>query len=112
MQSKHASIASVGQLGATVRNLLVVPLGYEVVLREVKNEVEENDKGQVEKEIGGNGAEDGQAVKEGEEINGCKKYRGRSRSTSSVQFTGGQSGDRSVYSWGLIYIATICAYVA
>ena len=75
MQSKHEARARVGQLGATVRNLLVVPLGYEVVLRKVKNEVEENDKRQVEKEIGGNGAEDGQAVEEREEIYGCKKCR-------------------------------------
>ena len=95
-----------------VRNLLVVPLGYEVVLREVEDEAEENDKRQAEEEIGGNGAEDGQEVEEGEEINDCKKCRGRWRSTSSVQFTGGQSEDRPVYSWGYIYIAAVCTYVA
>ena len=55
----------------------MVPSGYEVVLREVKDEAEENDKGQAEEEIGGNGAEDGQEVEEGEEINGCRKCRER-----------------------------------
>ena len=55
----------------------MVPLGYQMVLREVKDEAEENDEGQAKEEISRNGTKDGQAVKEGEEINGCKRCRGR-----------------------------------
>ena len=90
----------------------MAPSGYKVVLREIKDETEENDEGKTEEKVGGNGAEDGQTVEEGEEVNGCKKCKGRWGSTSSVQFTGGQSEDRPVYSWGYIYIATVCTYVA
>ena len=88
----------------------MVPLGYKVVLRVVKDKAKENDKEKGQKEISEDGAENGQAMKEKEEINGCKKCKGRWRSTSSVQFTDGQSGDHSVYSWGFIYIATVCTY--
>ena len=49
----------------------MVPSGHKVVLREIEDEAEENDEGKAEEKIGGNGAENGQAVKEGEEINGC-----------------------------------------
>ena len=44
---------------------------------------------------------------------GCKRYLGgKGDSTSSVQFTDGQSEDCPVYSWRFIYISTICIYVA
>ena len=39
-------------------------------------------------------------------------FRWRGKSTSSVQFTDGQSEDRPVYSGRLIYISTVCTYVA
>ena len=41
-----------------------------------------------------------------------KVFRWKGESTSSVQFTGGQSENRSVYSGRLIYISTVCTYVA
>jgi hypothetical protein len=44
---------------------------------------------------------------------GCTRYLGgKGESTSSVQFTDGQSEDRPVYSGGFIYISTVCTYVA
>jgi hypothetical protein len=39
-------------------------------------------------------------------------FRWKGKSTSSVQFTDGQSEDRPVYSGRLIYISTVCTYVA
>ena len=39
-------------------------------------------------------------------------FRWKGESTSSVQFTDGQSEDRPVYSGRLIYISTVCTYVA
>ena len=39
-------------------------------------------------------------------------FRWKEESTSSVQFTDGQSEDRPVYSWELIYIFTVCTYMA
>ena len=39
-------------------------------------------------------------------------FRWKEESTSSVQFTDGQSEDRPVYSGRLIYISTVCTYVA
>ena len=39
-------------------------------------------------------------------------FRWRGESTSSVQFTDGQSEDCPVYSGRLIYISTVCTYVA
>ena len=39
-------------------------------------------------------------------------FRWKGELTSSVQFTDGQSEDHPVYSWGFIYISTICTYVA
>ena len=50
-----------------------------------------------------------------EELNDERLYevfRWKGESTSSVQFTGGQSEDHPVYSGRLIYISTICTYVA
>ena len=41
-----------------------------------------------------------------------KVFRWKEESTSSVQFTDGQSEDRPVYSGRLIYISTVCIYVA
>ena len=41
-----------------------------------------------------------------------KVFRWKEESTSSVQFTDGQSEDRPVYSGRLIYISTVCTYVA
>ena len=42
----------------------------------------------------------------------CTDERGRWRLTSSVQFTDGQSRDFSVYYAVLIYIMSVCTYVA
>ena len=39
-------------------------------------------------------------------------FRWKGGSTSSVQFTDGQSEDRPVYSGRFIYISTVCTYVA
>ena len=39
-------------------------------------------------------------------------FRWKGESTSSVQFTDGQFEDRPVYSGRLIYISTVCTYVA
>ena len=39
-------------------------------------------------------------------------FRWRGELTSSIQFTDGQSEDRSVYSERFIYISTVCTYVA
>jgi hypothetical protein len=49
-----------------------------------------------------------------EELNCGRLYevfRWKGESTSSVQFTDGQSEDRPVYSGRLIYISTVCTYV-
>ena len=50
-----------------------------------------------------------------EELNNERLYevfRWKGELTSSVQFTDGQSEDCSVYSGRLIYISTVCTYVA
>ena len=39
-------------------------------------------------------------------------FRWKGELTSSIQFTDGQSEDRPVYSRRLIYISTVCTYVA
>jgi hypothetical protein len=97
---------------APVRNLLVVPSGDRAELSAIENDDDVNDEGEEKDEVDGDGREPHQNVESVEELNDCKKYRGREGSTSSVQFTGGQSEDRPVYSRGLIYISAICTYVA
>ena len=50
-----------------------------------------------------------------EELNDERLYevfRWKGESTSSVQFIDGQSEDHPVYSERLIYISTVCTYVA
>ena len=50
-----------------------------------------------------------------EELNDERLYevfRWKGELNSSVQFTDGQSEDRPVYSERLIYISTVCTYVA
>ena len=42
----------------------------------------------------------------------CKKWKGWKGNQPALQFTDGQSEDHPIYSWGFIYISTICTYVA
>jgi hypothetical protein len=83
-----------------VRNLLVVPSGDWAELSAIENDDDVNDEGEEKDEVDGDGREPHQNVESVEELNDCKKYRGREGSTSSVQFTGGhwQSEDHPVYS--------------
>jgi len=94
-----------------VRNLLAVPLGLKMKLRGIEDDLEMDVEGDEEEEIDGEGRDDCQDVKGIEEVNGCNKYLGRGI-VQLLQSTSGQSEDRPVYSRGLIYISTVCTYVA
>ena len=58
------------------------------------------------------GEAEGEQVKELNVGGLYEVFRWKGESTSSVQFTDGQSEDRPVYSGRLIYISTVCTYVA